>query len=311
MGFMFWSFSFIYFFSFLLSVFCSSVYGFWFVLELNMFVFLGLVCLMGGFLSLESSMKYFILQSFFSLIILFSLILDFSFGFYIFIICLFGKLGGSVMFFWVPSVSFSLDFFSFYLLLGLQKFLPFIFFNIFLFNFYGLGYLGFMIFNFIFSLVLGGYMGFVYVGNLRGVLVFSSLSHLGWLGFSLLLGVDFFLSYFMVYLLFLFILIYLSSIYGSFNLLEGGFIYFLVFFSFMGVPPFFMFWFKVFIFFSLFNLGLSLFLLVVLFLASIFSFFMYFKLFLSNFFSLSELGRKGVFWVVFIFNLLGLVLIFL
>ena len=179
---------------------CSWV-GIWRGLELNMLCFLPILIQIGGFQRVESGVKYFLVQAFGSVFLLFSgVILDramssfFSmFFFYFLIFSLILKLGVFPFHWWVPGVIGGMGWLSLAILLTWQKFAPVLL----IFNCMGACLL--VVRMGCFSSLIGG-LGGIGQGNSRLLLSYSSIGHLGWIiaigGLSYFVGVLYFIVYF-------------------------------------------------------------------------------------------------------------------
>ena len=225
---------------------CSWV-GIWRGLELNMLCFLPILIQIGGFQRVESGVKYFLVQAFGSVFLLFSgVILDramssfFSmFFFYFLIFSLILKLGVFPFHWWVPGVIGGMGWLSLAILLTWQKFAPVLL----IFNCMGACLL--VVRMGCFSSLIGG-LGGIGQGNSRLLLSYSSIGHLGWIiaigGLSYFVGVLYFIVYFVgrVFVLALLWWVDLSRVtQGIFGSSGFFFFFFICLFSLGGVPPLF------------------------------------------------------------------------
>nr|YP_009024192.1 NADH dehydrogenase subunit 2 [Nipponnemertes punctatula]AGL46770.1 NADH dehydrogenase subunit 2 [Nipponnemertes punctatula] len=298
----------------LISVSSNSWVGMWSGLELNMLCFIPLLVRLVSFQSVESGVKYFLVQSFGSVFFLFSgLMLDgfvFAFvylGFYIsllFSFCL--KLGVFPFHWWVPGVMGGMGWFSLFVLSTWQKVAPFFLFLsfsefVFLVLFFGA-----------LSSLIGGVGGLGQV-NSRVLLAYSSISHLGWMVSIGFCSVFFSGVYFFFYFLgssFVIILLWDKDLFRvSQSFLVSSFLSFFFLFSLIslaGLPPFSGFLGKVMGVFSISFFFNSSMIVLILLIGSLFSLYFYLGMFFSFFFfSYFEGGESSVevvkFVVIFFF----------
>nr|YP_010852309.1 NADH dehydrogenase subunit 2 [Desmaulus extinctorium]WGH72841.1 NADH dehydrogenase subunit 2 [Desmaulus extinctorium] len=226
------------FFGTLLSI--SSVYwlGIWVGLEVNLIGFLPLMVYSKGIMESESGVKYFVVQAIGSSLMLFGSLLSYSISFswdlssnllgssledlnygyfyMMFIIsglCL--KMGVFPFHFWLPSVMGGLSWFSCMLLATWQKIAP-LFLFVFLIqssSFYGLLLIVCVMCSG--STLVGGFGGFNQT-QVRGLLAYSSISHLGWILFACIYSEMVMMIYLVIYL-FITIILFFSLLYSDLN----------------------------------------------------------------------------------------------
>nr|YP_010273976.1 NADH dehydrogenase subunit 2 [Bulinus globosus]QYJ56679.1 NADH dehydrogenase subunit 2 [Bulinus globosus] len=249
--------------------------------------------------SKEATMKYFMIQSLASSIILIGGMLFFSFLLYksLFVFCL-GlslKIGFFPGQFWIPSLMNSLTWKSNFLVLGPLKIAPLGLLSLTMVN---SNMVNLILFLGVMSAVMGSIMGLNQT-KVRGMLGSSSIAHTGWAMVSMVYGFlwGYFLSYMVILLFTLYSLYNLDSFVSSMNLL-----------SMSGLPPFLMFVAKFKVVYFLI-LSSKFFLLFFLILSSVISLtfylkFSYNKLFLTTKMSLVSiiilitLNSLGVYFII-------------
>nr|AHG06437.1 NADH dehydrogenase subunit 2 [Nemertopsis sp. WYS-2013] len=293
----------------LLSLSSVSWLGIWAGLELNMLCFIPVLSYLSGFQVIEGMVKYFLVQSFGSIILLFSglvvssgFVYIFSDFFYLVFVSLFLKLGLFPFHWWLPTVLSSLGWFGVFLLSTWQKVGPF-----FLFLFFsGVSY--FFFFFSSFSALVGGICG-IGQTSYRFLLAYSTIGHLGWMISVGFYSFFFAFFYFFVYFFFSVVLIFFFWYFDVSRFVQVfSFSLFFVFFlmiclmSLSGVPPFLGFFSKFFSFFKLLEQGGSFLLVFFLLAGSLFSLYFYLGMFFSFFFfSFSFFCFDYKFFKIFIF----------
>nr|QIZ12539.1 NADH dehydrogenase subunit 2 [Tonicina zschaui] len=256
-------FIFILFFGSVFSLCSAHWFGVWIGLEINLIGFIPIMVQETKSEEVESSVKYFLIQSVGSSLLLLGILLTFfsygswslnSFGGYLcsnlMLVSLMLKLGMSPFHFWLPSVVGGLSWLCNIILLTWQKVGPL--FSMFFFFSISKEFLLLLI---ILSSFFGG-VGGVNQTSLRGLLAYSSILHLGWVVSCLFLSLEVCFLYFVVYsfllimvcLLFIFMEIKNNKQFSSVFLWKKEFrVYFcLSVLSMGGMPPmlgFFMKWF--------------------------------------------------------------------
>jgi len=224
-------------------------------LEINLLSFIPLIINKNNLNNSEAGLNYFLIQTFASTVILFSIIrliiftnLDFfylnliikQFLIIIIIITLILKLGAAPFHFWFPNVIENLNWLNNLILITWQKLAPIII----------LSYLNLNNFLIIFVLIstLVGAIGGLNQISLRKLIAFSSINHIGWIFIALTFNEYIWLIYFSIYTFLNFSIIYLFKIFQIFylNQIYSIFLnsYFLKFYllistlSLGGLPPF-------------------------------------------------------------------------
>ncbi len=268
----------------------ASWFGVWGGLELNIMCFLPMVMHFSNFLGVESVVKYFLIQSFGSVGVLFGGLFEdsFFFGFVnlFFVLCfrLFLKVGVFPFHWWLPGVLSGFSWFGVLVLSTWQKVAP-----VFIFSHVRSGRLLLLTFA-VLSSFIGG-LGGVGQTRIRSILAFSSIGHAGWF-FSLFCVSWFFgLVYFFIYLfrtlfvvLFFWIVDYSRVSQRIVFSFFGCILFFFCILTISGVPPFLGFFAKIFGFLAFGFSFVRLFFFMFLLLGSLIRLYFYLGLFFSCFF---------------------------
>ena len=288
----------------------ASWFGIWGGLELNLICFIPMVVHFSRFLRVERVVKYFLVQSFGRIGLLFGGLVEDSLYFnvlggfvYFLIFRLLLKVGVFPFHWWVPGVLGGLGWFGVLFFSTWQKVAPVLIFSGFC------SVASYLIVFCIFSSFFGGLRG-IGQTNVRLVLGYSSIGHSGWFFSLFCVSLCFGIFYFFFYIISTLILILGLWIldYSRFNQhvkfsLIGVVFFFFGVLSVAGLPPFLGFFGKMLGFFAFGSNLIGLFFLSILVLGSLMSLYFYFGLFFSSFF---------MFFSSSFFNLgYGLVLLFL
>lgn len=221
----------------------------WVGLELNLLSFIPLLISSLYVRSSESALKYFLVQALSSMLFLFSLLLTWFdstslFGLDSFngliIISLFIKLGLAPFHMWLPEVAGGIGWLRNYILISWQKVAPIIL------CYYIIDY-NFILYGVLLIRSLVGSLGGLNQLSLRKMMAFSSINHLSWLVAGILCGFNYFLVYFMVYIMIGGVLVfqfsfmncyYLSQIYYYSGSTRNMFLFMFNWLSYGGLPPF-------------------------------------------------------------------------
>nr|YP_010350358.1 NADH dehydrogenase subunit 2 [Ixodes confusus]UOK09787.1 NADH dehydrogenase subunit 2 [Ixodes confusus] len=227
--------------SIIMSFSTNSWFSFWISMEINMMVFIPLMN-SKNFLSCNSMINYFIIQSLSSSMFLISSILYFTFFSKIFmviiILTILIKMASAPFHIWFPQISENITMKSFFLLSTFQKMIPLQILS----NFNN----QMLTFFIIMSAIVGTLGGFNQT-SLRKILAFSSISHLSWMMTLILLNQYYWILYFLLYsMIILKIVIYLKSNFiNKINNINtkmmtnpNKFQLFSTFLSLAGLPPF-------------------------------------------------------------------------
>nr|YP_010454216.1 NADH dehydrogenase subunit 2 [Adinaefiola ligulata]QXJ42245.1 NADH dehydrogenase subunit 2 [Adinaefiola ligulata] len=177
----------------------------WMGLELNLMGFLPLMNIKGKMLEAEASMKYFIIQSMSSSMLIFSSIMMYmlNISWYsmfnsmmniLILLSLILKLGGAPLHFWLPSITKQMPWSILFLLLTWQKLAP-----LFMLSLMNSNFMLIMMIS-IMSTLIGSLMALNQT-NMQMIITYSSISHLGWMMTMILLNNSLTLFYFINYII--------------------------------------------------------------------------------------------------------------
>nr|QXM16896.1 NADH dehydrogenase subunit 2 [Neoneuromus vanderweelei] len=202
----------------LITISSNSWLGAWMGLEINLLCFIPLMSSTKNLISNESALKYFLAQALASSILLFSIIgMSLEEGNFFFNkinltqimlnSALLLKLGAAPFHFWFPSVVEGLNWFNNLILMTWQKIAPIILIS---YNNFPM----FIYMSIILSLLIGA-IGGLNQTNLRTLMAFSSINHLGWILSALLISESLWITYFLFYV---FLSISIISIFMNFKI---------------------------------------------------------------------------------------------
>nr|DBA44238.1 TPA_asm: NADH dehydrogenase subunit 2 [Symmetromphalus regularis] len=293
------------------SLSASHWLGVWAGLEINLIAFIPLMVYRGTVLETESAIKYFIFQAVGSAMIMFSSLLSFGTNFVwdlsssgmslligkgivILMLGLLLKLGAFPLHFWFPGVSAGLSWLSNLLLFTWQKLAPlFLLFSV--FCLWNSSFVSVMIMVLASGSSIIGGVGGINQTQLRALLAYSSIAHMGWMIFCCCLSESSMKIYFLIYF-FITFCIFLGMWQSEMNLIFQAFSSFLgknlmlrffiiiLLLSLGGIPPLLGFvpkW----VVLSLASSTDMVFILIFLILGSLMSLFYYLSLMFSAFFS--------------------------
>nr|QRW36280.1 NADH dehydrogenase subunit 2 [Graptodytes eremitus] len=237
----------------LISISSFSWLGTWMGLEINLLSFIPLISSKNNMYSSESSMKYFLIQAMASSMFLFSIIItmlkskminellllnNMMFMFMNSTILL--KMGAAPFHFWFPEIMESLNWMNSLLLLTWQKIAPMI-----IISYMIKSNMFIMIIIMISSMI--GSIGGLNQTNLKKILAYSSINHIGWMMSSFLINEMMWFLYFFIYSFINLTIIYmfnkfninmLKQMFMSINDYKINFFMILNFLSLGGLPPF-------------------------------------------------------------------------
>nr|YP_010557027.1 NADH dehydrogenase subunit 2 [Ogcogaster segmentator]UYS92698.1 NADH dehydrogenase subunit 2 [Ogcogaster segmentator] len=234
----------------IISISSNSWLGAWMGLEINLLAFIPLLTNLKNLPSTESSLKYFIVQALASTTLLFTiLMLSFNlnslveYNPYLNIILnssLLMKMGAAPFHSWFPEVMEGLTWITGFILMTWQKIAPMILLSYCMFH-------KFILFCIILSISIGSIGGFNQT-NLRSLMAYSSINHLGWMLSSIFISMNYWLIYFLFYTIISLSIIlvfhqlnifYFNQIFSSLNNFPlMKFVMFCNFLSLGGLPPF-------------------------------------------------------------------------
>nr|ATF28617.1 NADH dehydrogenase subunit 2 [Peuceptyelus minutus] len=180
----------------LMSLSSNNWLGSWMGLEINLIVFIPLIHTSLNYYSSESSMKYFIIQSMSSSLLLLGIILmslkffD-SLSYFIIMCGLMAKLGMAPFHMWLPSVMEGISWFNCMLLSTWQKFAVLMLISYVVNNLY-------IFLPVILSLMIGS-IGGLNQSSMKKLMSYSSINNMGWITMSMLSSMFIWMNYFIIY----------------------------------------------------------------------------------------------------------------
>nr|QVD40451.1 NADH dehydrogenase subunit 2 [Ixodes (Pholeoixodes) sp. YTF-2021a]UNO53624.1 NADH dehydrogenase subunit 2 [Ixodes (Pholeoixodes) sp.] len=196
----------------------SSFFWFalWMSLEINMMIFIPIMN-SKNFLSSNSMVFYYIIQSLASSLFFFSSIMSTIFTTQIFnliiMIAMLMKLAAAPFHSWFPQISEGLNFPSFFILSSFQKIIP-------------LHVLTFinnsMLIPFIILSSVMGSLGGLSQTSFKKILAFSSISHLSWIMCLIMVNQNFWMIYFSIYTLILVMIVFWLKNTNSLNIINSN-----------------------------------------------------------------------------------------
>ena len=220
----------------------------WAGLEFNLIAFIPLLISTPTPSSTEAAIKYFIIQTFASIIFLISLVLTGIYSLTAVSILLLAsailtKIGAAPFHQWVPNVIATSSWVNLFLILSWQKIAPIVI----LLKALPSSSNSFLVIISCISSLVGG-LGGMNQTQARTLIAFSSIGHIGWILVAVLSSTNLTLIYFVIYILNLFAITHIfmsistSSLVSALNIIKLPPLYasvtFLLFFSLGGMPPF-------------------------------------------------------------------------
>lgn len=196
-----------------ISLSSNNWFAIWIGLELNIYSFIPLLLQSNINQEKEAAIKYFLIQALASGIILLASLSNFSFFYTFFLFSsLIIKLALAPCHFWFPSVINSLSWKICWLLTTLQKVAPLYILT------QTINFSNFLIPSFVaaFSALVGG-IGGLNQTQIRAILAYSSIGHLGWILASSLISLPILTIYFLSYLIIISSIIFLLNSYSIYN----------------------------------------------------------------------------------------------
>nr|YP_010592932.1 NADH dehydrogenase subunit 2 [Anomala corpulenta]QWQ49936.1 NADH dehydrogenase subunit 2 [Mimela splendens]WAB65615.1 NADH dehydrogenase subunit 2 [Anomala corpulenta] len=235
----------------LITVSSYSWMGMWMGLEINLLSMIPLISDSKNMMASEAALKYFIIQTMASTLLLFSIIMmSMKFMYQMNLITYFNlmfntslliKMGAAPFHFWFPEVMEGLNWLNAIIMLTWQKLSPMVLLT------YSNTTPLYLILVILFSMTISGIMGLNQT-SLRKILAYSSINHIGWMISSILLIEIIWFYYFIIYSI---ITINIASMFYKFNLFHVNQLYIsmnqnlmfklffiLNFLSLGGLPPF-------------------------------------------------------------------------
>nr|YP_009343006.1 NADH dehydrogenase subunit 2 [Austropotamobius torrentium]APS87220.1 NADH dehydrogenase subunit 2 [Austropotamobius torrentium] len=229
----------------MLSISSNSWFGAWAGLELNLMSFIPLISSSSNKYSSESALKYFLIQALASIVIIFSAsftLLTHNF-IMLFSLSLLLKLGAAPFYFWFPQVVEGLNWLQVMILMTMQKIGPMVLLSYLMFDKYSFV----LMFSSALLSALIGAAGGMNQTFLRKIMAFSSINHMSWMFFAMIMSEMCWLIYFLIYSLLSIMVImnfYFQQAYHFSHLVNSGvpfipkMISMMSLFSLGGLPPF-------------------------------------------------------------------------
>nr|QFK69048.1 NADH dehydrogenase subunit 2 [Phymatostetha signifera] len=180
----------------------------WMGLEINLMSFIPIMYSKLNYYSSESSMKYFIIQSSSSMILLLGIILtslkiNMNISMMVMTCGLLTKLGVAPFHMWVPSIMEGINWINCLILSTWQKIAPLILISYSINN-------NMLIIPAIFSLLIGS-IGGLNQSSIKKLMAYSSINNIGWILISMLMSMMTWINYFMIYSLMISMFMYLLN----------------------------------------------------------------------------------------------------
>nr|UPX88447.1 NADH dehydrogenase subunit 2 [Oreodytes sanmarkii] len=179
--------------------------GAWMGLEINLLSFIPLISMKNNSFSSEASIKYFLIQALASSIFLFSVIMIISKSFMMTDLIIFNKilfmimnsalmmkLGAAPFHFWFPEIIEGMNWINSLILMTWQKIAPMVILS------YTIKNNQFILLIIILSTFIGSIGGLNQI-NMRKMMAYSSINHIGWMLSTFLINEMLWISYFMIY----------------------------------------------------------------------------------------------------------------
>nr|YP_010944791.1 NADH dehydrogenase subunit 2 [Pyroteuthis margaritifera]WMC20907.1 NADH dehydrogenase subunit 2 [Pyroteuthis margaritifera] len=297
----------------------------WMGLELNLMGFLPLMNIKGKMLEAEASMKYFIIQSLSSSMLIISSIMMYykNLTWYsmfmnnnislLIILSLILKMGGAPIHFWLPSITKKMSWSILFLLLTWQKLAPLFMMSLMNSNLYLI-----MIISML-STMMGSMMALNQT-NIQLILTYSSISHLGWMISMITINSSITLIYFMNYIIISIpLLSMLSKMVGDHLYMftqknnKDNMILISLILSLAGLPPLLGFMSKLMILISLIQMNLIL-LILILFIGTLISLYFYLNmslmLMIKSYMMFMNINKKNMYNFIISFNITSMIIIY-
>nr|YP_010460103.1 NADH dehydrogenase subunit 2 [Lycosa singoriensis]UUC05150.1 NADH dehydrogenase subunit 2 [Lycosa singoriensis] len=264
-------FFFMYLISFHLVMSSDDWFMLWLGLEINMLIFIVFMYKDKSMLKIESCLKYFFVQSVGSAVLMSCFYLNKEWMDLVMCLLLSYKIGGGPFFFWFPSVCSGISWMSCFVLMSFQKVIPLMIMGVFL---------SWVLYIIIIVSLFFGVFGSFNQKNLKQLIAFSSVYHLGWIMLCNFSGDVNWMIYLMLYSLMIFPVI---SFFGSFLMedlmmvmkMKYKWWVVLLMLSMAGMPPFLGFFLKWFAFTMIFEYEYYFMMFLVI--CSVIMFYVYFR----------------------------------
>nr|YP_009131533.1 NADH dehydrogenase subunit 2 [Argyroneta aquatica]AIL95167.1 NADH dehydrogenase subunit 2 [Argyroneta aquatica] len=224
----------LYIFSFYLCFNMDDWFLVWMGLELNMISFVLLIYSREDMKTVESCLKYFFVQSLGSSIFMMVFYLNGSGFEFLSSLVLSYKMGGGPFFFWFPSMCDGISWYSCFMLMSFQKLIPLML----MVELIGVG-----LWAVVFLSILSGAIGSFNQVRMKVLMAFSSINQMGWLLMCMILNKTIWVSYYLTYIVVLFVVLYkmkdgeVNNYLGVMSL-ESKWWVLLMLMNLGGIPPF-------------------------------------------------------------------------
>lgn len=244
----------------------------WLGLEINIIMFIIIIFERYRIFNVESCLKYFFIQSlgsavFIILFYIYKVHLDF-------ILCLIlgYKIGAGPFYYWFPSICKGISWMSCFILISIQKLIPLILIRIFI---------SWMFFFIIVVRLIIGVFGSFNQKDLKLLIAYSSVYHLGWILLCIVIGRNYWFCYMIIYIFIIFPMIYfLKNVdviyFMDIIRINNKYIFIIVMLSVAGIPPFLGFFLKWFAFRII--IDYRIFYMIILIVCSVTIFYVYFRI---------------------------------
>nr|WAQ70302.1 NADH dehydrogenase subunit 2 [Lycosa sp.] len=259
----------------------------WLGLEINMMIFIVLIYKEISMLSVESCLSYFFVQSLGSAVLMGSFYLNKDWMDLIVCLMLSYKIGAGPFFFWFPSLCSGISWMSCFVLMTFQKVIPLIIMGIFF---------SWMLYFIIIVSLFFGVFGSFNQKNLKQLIAYSSVYHLGWIMLCGMLSDMNWMIYLMLYSLMIFPIMKLFDFLKFEDIMMLMKVKYknwvvLLMLSMAGMPPFLGFFLKWFAFIMIF--GCDFYFMMFLIICSVVMFYVYFRVVYDVLMGCCDMGIWG------------------
>lgn len=244
----------------------------WLGMEINIIIFIVLIYVRYRMFNIESCIKYFFIQSLGSAVFIILFYCDNIFIDIIICLSLRYKLGAGPFFYWFPSVCEGISWLSCFILISVQKVIPLILIIMFI---------SWIVFFIVIISLLFGVLGSFNQKDLKRLIAYSSVYHLGWIFLCIMISNLSWINYILLYMCIIFPVIYFLKYKQIINLVilikdKNKLSLVILVLRIAGIPPFLGFFLKWFAFVRIVNVDfLFLFILIS---SSVIMFYIYFRI---------------------------------
>nr|YP_010219066.1 NADH dehydrogenase subunit 2 [Phoneutria boliviensis]UBY46219.1 NADH dehydrogenase subunit 2 [Phoneutria boliviensis] len=261
----------VYLYSFYLVIGGNDWFMIWLGLEINMMMFIMIMFSRYSVFNIESCLSYFFIQSLGSAIFMGLFYIGKEYMDFVLCLTLGYKMGAGPFFFWFPSVCSGISWMSCFVLMSFQKIIPLMLISMFI---------SWVFFFVVVVSLLMGVFGSFNQRDLKRLMAYSSIYHLGWILLCILIDSESWFNYLLIYMLMVFPVIFFMKVEDISDLMDmvkvsSSLWMTVIMLSMAGMPPFLGFFLKWFAFSMI--MGYSIFYMVVLVVCSIVMFYVYFR----------------------------------